>query len=335
MARATSRILGWGAADAELVVTNDELAAVVDSSDEWIAKRTGIRQRRYVNNGDGSVAMGEKASRDALEMAATAVDEVDVIIACTISPDIDFPGNAVLLQQRLGLGGKPAFDVRNQCSGFVYGLSIADQFIQTGASRVLLVGSEIHSSGLDFEGGRGRDLTVLFGDGAGAVVIGPSQDGRHGLLSFGLHAEGRYADKLCTIGPSHRRSLRLDVSTAPPDDTYVYPIMDGRYVFKHAVTRMTEVITEVAEEAGIGVGEIDMLLPHQANLRINQLVALGLGLDDTQISNNIDRYGNTTAATIPILLTETAAAGRIKEGDLVCLAAFGAGFTWGAALYRW
>jgi 3-oxoacyl-[acyl-carrier-protein] synthase-3 len=228
------------------------------------------------------------------------------------------------------------FDIRNQCSGFLYGLVTADQLIRTGAARhVLLVGSEVHSSGLDFEGSRGRDVTVLFGDGAGAVIVGPGSRTEHGLLRFRLHAEGRYAEKLSLVGPAHRRKPRIDASLVPPESAYIYPVMEGRTVFKHAVERMTEVVTEVVAEAGLQVSDIHMLLPHQANLRINQLVAMGLGISEERMSNNIERYGNTTAATLPILLSETLAAGRIHEGDLICMAAFGAGFTWGAALYRW
>ncbi len=330
-----SRVLGWGAATPDLVVTNDELAPVVDSSDEWIVKRSGIRERRYVDNAGGSVAMGEEAAHAALEMAATETAELDLIIACTLSPDIDFPSNAQLLQERLGVPGIPAFDVRNQCSGFLYGLVVADQFVRTGARRVLVLGSEVHSSGLDFQGKRGRAITVLFGDGAGAAVVGPAKDEDHGLLTYRLHAEGAHYDKLMTTGPSHRRRPRLDLSCIPPESDDPYPVMNGRYVFQHAVERMTEAVCDVTAEAGLSPSDIDMLLPHQANLRINQMVAERLGLGEDRVANNIERYGNTTAATVPLLLTETAAAGRIKEGDLVCMAVFGAGFTWGAALYRW
>jgi 3-oxoacyl-[acyl-carrier-protein] synthase-3 len=260
---------------------------------------------------------------------------VDAIVCASLSPDVDFPGNASLLHERLRIAPTLAFDVRNQCSGFVYALSIADQLVRTAAARrVLVVGSEVHSSGLDFQGGRGRDVTVLFGDGAGAAVVGPG-DADHGLVACRLHADGRYASKLAVLGPAHKRKPRVEAALAPPENPYIYPVMEGRLVFKHAVEAMTAVIREVVADAGLAVDDVDMLLPHQANLRINQLVAMGLGIGDDRMANNIDRYGNTTAATIPILLCETMEAGRIAEGDLVCMAAFGAGFTWGAALYRW
>ena len=331
-----SRILGWGFKVPETIITNDDLSPIVDTSDEWIQQRTGIRERRYADDGEGSVALAEPAARDALAMAGIEPGDVDLMICGSLSPDIDWPGNVALLHERLGIPPTSGFDLRNQCSAFVYGLVIADQFVRTGRARnVLVVGSEIHSSGLDFEGGRGRDVTVLFGDGAGAAVVGPSGDDERGLLSFTLHADGQHADRLAVIGPSCRQKPRLRAEQLPPESPFIYPVMNGRYVFKHAVEGMTEAVRTVAEKAGVGVEQISMLLPHQANLRINQLVAMGLGFDETRMNNNIDRYGNTTAATIPILLTETAAAGRLAAGDLVCFAAFGAGFTWGAALYRW
>ena len=328
-------MLGWGADTPGLVVTNEDLAPMVDSSAEWIVRRSGIRERRYVDNAEGSVAMADTAARSALEMAATELGELDVIIGCTLSPDIDFPSNAQLLQERLGVPGIPAFDVRNQCSGFLYALAVAEQFVRTGARRVLVVGSEVHSSGLDFQGKRGRAVTVLFGDAAGAAVLGPSDEQDRGLLAYRLHAEGEHADKLWASGPSHRHRPRLDLSCLPPESNDPYPIMNGRSVFQHAVERMSESIRDVTAEAGLTPADIDMLLPHQANLRINQMLADTLELGEDRVANNIERYGNTTAATIPLLLTETAAAGRIKRGDAVCVTAFGAGFTWGAALYRW
>jgi 3-oxoacyl-[acyl-carrier-protein] synthase-3 len=330
-----SAILGWGCAVPETVITNDDLAPIVDTSDEWVRKRTGIRERRYVDDASGSVPLAERSVRDALRVAGRDVGDVDAVICASLSPDIDFPGNSSLLQERLGLGPCIAFDVRNQCSGFVYSLSVADVLVRSGrAGCVLVVGSEVHSSGLDFQGGRGRDVTVLFGDGAGAVVVGAG-DEKRGLLAARLCADGRFSDKLAVLGPAHKRKPRVDVSLSPPESPFIYPVMEGRLVFKHAVEAMTEVIRAVAADAGVTVDDISMLLPHQANLRINQLVAMGLGFGEDRMANNIDRYGNTTAATIPILLTEVMQAGRIKPGDLVCTAAFGAGFTWGAALYRW
>jgi len=332
----TSRILGWGFRVPDLVVTNDDLAAVVETSDEWIHQRTGIRQRRYVSDGQGSVPLAETAVHDALAMAGLEITDIDLLLCASLSPDIDWPGNASLLHERLGGPPITAFDLRNQCSGFVYGLAIADQYVRSGGARhVLVVGSEVHSSGLDFAGARGRDVTVLFGDGAGAAVVGPEKDASRGLLAFNLHADGQHAERLAVLGPGCRQRPRIRADQLPPESPYVFPVMQGRYVFKHAVEGMAASVKEVAVKAGVSVDDIRMLLPHQANLRINQTVAAALGFDESRISNNIDRYGNTTAATIPILLTETAAGGRIATGDLVCFVAFGAGFTWGAALYRW
>lgn len=332
----TSRLLGWGFRVPDFVVTNDDLGPVVDTSDEWIQQRTGIRERRYVSDDGGSVALAEPAARDALRMAGVDAADVDLMICASLSPDIDWPGNCALLHQRLGIPPVPAFDVRNQCSGFIYALAIADQFIRVGAARhVLVVGSEVHSSGLDFAGARGRDVTVLFGDGAGAVVVGPSEEPERGLLAFNLHADGRHAERLAVFGPGCRQRPRIREDQLPPESPYVYPVMQGRHVFKHAVEGMIASVQQVASQAEVDVGSIRLLLPHQANLRINQTVAAGLSFDDERVGNNIDRYGNTTAATIPILLSEVAAAGRIHVGDLVCFVAFGAGFTWGSALYRW
>lgn len=330
-----SRILGWGFKVPRTVITNDDLAEIVDTSDEWVFKRTGIRERRYVDNGEGSVPLAEAAALEAMARAGIEPEQIDVVLCGSLSPDIDSPGNAALLQQRLGLAPKLVFDVRNQCSSFIYGVVTADQFIRAGGARyVLVVGSEVHSSGLDFQGRRGRDVTVLFGDGAGAIVVGAGDDA-HGLLAFNLHADGEFAEKLAVLGPGSRSKPRLPPELLPPESPYVYPVMEGRYVFKHAVQRMTESINEVLAAAGLTTDDLDMLLPHQANLRINEFVAAQVGLCEAKVANNIERYGNTTAATIPILLSETMAAGRISPGDIVCMSAFGAGFTWGSALYRW
>jgi len=316
------------------VVTNDELSSVLDTSDEWIQQRSGVKERHYVDDAEGSVPLAERAARRAIEKAGLQVGDIDLLLCGTLSPDIDFPGNSALLQDRLGLGGCLALDVRNQCSGFLYMLAMADQYVRTGgAKHVLVVGSEVHSSGLEFAD-RSRHVTVLFGDGAGAVVVGASPSPDRGLLTVNLHSEGAFAEKLCLLGPGSLHKPRLAKDWTPAD-IYGWPQMDGRFVFRHAVTRMGECIDEALTAIGATKDDIAMVIPHQANLRINQLVAMGLGFGDERMANNIDRYGNTTAATIPILLTETWDAGRIREGDLVCLAAFGAGFTWGAALYRW
>jgi 3-oxoacyl-[acyl-carrier-protein] synthase-3 len=331
-----SRIEGWGFAVPETVITNDDLAEVVETSDEWVQKRSGIRERRYADDEGGSAALAERAARDAMAMAGIEPEDVDLVLYATLSPDVDWPGTASLLMDRLGLSPKCAMDLRNQCSGFVYGVTIADQYIRTGGARhVLVVGGEVHSSGLDYAGKRGRDVTVLFGDGAGAVVVGASDEPDKGLLAFTLHADGRHAERLATFGPAGRQKPRIRPDQLQPESAFVFPVMEGRYVFKNAVEGMSQSIKDVVEKVGMQVSDIDMVLPHQANLRINQFVAATLELKDSAVANNIDRYGNTTAATIPILLSETAAAGRIKRGDIVCMSAFGAGFTWGAALYRW
>lgn len=329
-----SHILGAGFEVPRTVVTNDELSIILDTDDAWIQQRSGIRERHYVDDDQGSVPLAERAARTAIAKAGIEVADIDLILCASLSPDIDFPGNAALVQDRLGLAGKPAYDVRNQCSGFLYMLAMADQYIRTGGARhVLVIGSEVHSSGLEFAD-RSRHVTVLFGDGAGAVVVGPSPSADRGMLTINLHCEGAFAEKLCLLGPGSLHKPRLAADWTP-DDIYGWPQMDGRFVFRHAVTRMTESIEEALAAIGKTKDDLKMLVPHQANLRINQLVAMGLGLGEDRIANNIDRYGNTTAATIPILLTETLEAGRIREGDLVCFAAFGAGFTWAAALYQW
>jgi 3-oxoacyl-[acyl-carrier-protein] synthase-3 len=329
-----SHILGAGFEVPRTVVTNDDLSTILDTDDAWIQQRSGIRERHYVDDDQGSAPLAERAARAAIAKAGLQVEDIDLILCGTLSPDIDFPGNSALVQERLGLLGRPALDVRNQCSGFLYMLAIADQYVRTGGARhVLVIGSEVHSSGLEYAD-RSRHVTVLFGDGAGAVVVGPSPSPERGLLTVNLHSEGAFAEKLCLLGPGSLHKPRVPGDWTPAD-IYGWPQMDGRFVFKHAVTRMTECIEEALAAVGRTKDDIAMVIPHQANLRINQLVAMGLGFGDDRMANNIDRYGNTTAATIPILLTETWEAGRLKEGDLVCFAAFGAGFTWAAALYRW
>jgi len=329
-----SHILGAGFEVPRTVVSNDDLCAVLDTNDDWIRQRSGIRERHYVDDGEGSSALAERAARKALAAAGLEPSDVDVLICATLSPDVDFPGNSSFVQQRLGLCGILAFDVRDQCSSFLYMLSVADQYVRSGGARhVLVIGSEVHSTGIEYAD-RSRHVTVLFGDGAGAVVVGPSPDGERGLLTINLHSEGAYAQKLCLLRPGslHKPRLALDWTPADIDG---WPQMDGRFVFRHAVTRMGECIQEALAVIGAGKDEISMLLPHQANLRINQLVAMGLGITDDRMANNIERYGNTTAATIPILLAETLDAGRIHAAVLVCLGAFGSGFTWGVALLRW
>lgn len=330
-----SRILSVGRCIPPRVVTNDDLTKVMDTSDDWIQQRTGIQQRHYSDGWTGAADMGADAAREALERAALLPKDIDCIIFATLSPDVDMPASACLLQDRLGIGGIPAFDVRNQCSGFLYGTSIADKFVKTGTyDRVLVVGSEVHSTGIDLTT-RGRDVAVIFGDGAGAAVIGPEPDTQRGILATCLHAEGKFAEKLWLECPSSRLRPRLTEEMIDGEDARIFPKMEGRYVFRHAVTRMPEVIQEALDAVGLKPADIDLLVPHQANLRINQMVALGFEMPEERIVNNIQRYGNTTAGSIPLALYEAWQEGRIRDGDLVCLAGFGAGFTWGAILIRW
>jgi 3-oxoacyl-[acyl-carrier-protein] synthase III len=330
-----SRILAVGHHLPTRVVTNADLTAVMDTTDAWIQQRTGIRERHFSEGWTGAADMGAEAARQALQRAGLAAQDIDCIIFATLSPDVDMPASACLLQHRLGIGGMPAFDVRNQCSGFLYGLAIADKFIKTGTyDHVLLVGAEVHSTGIDLTT-RGREVAVIFGDGAGAVVLGPETDAQRGILSTHLHAEGRFADKLWLECPASRLRPRLTEEMITGAEARMFPKMEGRYVFRHAVTRFPEVIREALDANGLAPQDLSLLIPHQANLRISQLVAMGLELPEEKVFNNIDRYGNTTAGSIPIALYEALEAGRVHDGDLVCLAAFGAGFTWASALIRW
>jgi 3-oxoacyl-[acyl-carrier-protein] synthase-3 len=330
-----AQILAVGRCVPERVVTNDELAARMDTSDEWIQQRTGIRERRFTDGWTGAADLGAEAAREALARAGMQAEDMDCIVFATLSPDVDMPASACVLQDRLGIGGMPAFDVRNQCSGFLYGLATADKFIKAGTyDHVLLVGAEIHSTGLDLTT-RGREVAVIFGDGAGAIVLGPEADAQRGVLSTHLHAEGKFADKLWVECPSSRQRPRFTAEMMVGDKPRMFPRMEGRYVFRHAVTRFPEVIHEALQANGYTAKDIDLLIPHQANLRISQIVAAGLELPEDKVFNNIQRYGNTTAGSIPMALYEALEDGRIHTGDLVCLAAFGAGFTWASALIRW
>ncbi|GAA3941809.1 beta-ketoacyl-ACP synthase III [Hymenobacter algoricola] len=330
-----SEIAGVGHYVPSRVVTNADLAKIMETTDEWIQERTGIRERRWFEEGKDTTAnMGAAAARKALEMAGLEPDDVQMIVFATLSPDYFFPGSGVLLQRELGIKAPiPAFDVRNQCSGFVYALSMADQFIKTGMyDTVLVVGSEIHSSGLD-KTTRGRSVSVIFGDGAGAVLLRPSTREGHGILSTHLHSQGEHAEELIVKEPGSNRDNRLEYVMA--NELEMYPYMNGQNVFKHAVVRFPQVIKEALDQNGMQPSDIDMLIPHQANLRITQYVQQKMQLPDEKIYSNIQRYGNTTAASVPIALSEAVAEGKIKRGDLVCLAAFGSGFTWASALIKW
>ncbi len=333
-----SRISGTGYYVPEHVVTNNDLADIMDTSDEWIQERTGIRERRHVAKGDGNTtaSMGVKAAEKAIESAGIDRDDIDFVVFATLSPDYYFPGPGVQLQQDLGLKTVGALDVRNQCSGFIYALSVADQFIKTGMYRhVLVVGSELHSLGLDMTT-RGRGVSVIFGDGAGAVILSREEDRSKGVLSTHLHSQGEHAKELALIAPGMgKRWVTQILEENDPDDLSYYPYMNGQFVFKHAVSRFREVIVEGLEKNKLTASDIDLLIPHQANLRISQFIQQKFGLSDEQVFNNIQRYGNTTAASIPIALAEAREAGKLKEGDLLVLAAFGSGFTWGSAIVRW
>jgi 3-oxoacyl-[acyl-carrier-protein] synthase-3 len=333
--RLNSRILGIGHHVPERVVTNQDLTRCMDTSDEWIQQRTGILERHFISADAGPADLALPAARAALDEAGVRAADLDLIILGSLSPDIDFPGSASLLQRHLGVAGMPVMDVRNQCSGFLYMLAVADKFIRSGSARhVLVVGAEVHSTGLDLST-LGREVAVIFGDGAGAVVLGPEADPRRGILSTHLHSEGRFAEKLMVEVPNSRCEPRVSPDMLTGAGSRLWPRMEGRYVFKHAVNRFPEVIQEALEANGHTTADLDLLIPHQANLRISQLVAMGLELPEEKVFNNIQRYGNTTAASIPIALHEALLAGRIRPGMLVCLAAFGAGFTWAAALVRW
>lgn len=332
-----SRISGLGFYVPSNVVTNHDLAQRIDTTDEWIQERTGVQERHYYTPGEDTVAnMAAKASLIAIERAGLQPSDIDFIVFATLSPDYFFPGSGVLLQRELGINGSGigALDIRNQCSGFIYGLSIGDQFIRTGMYKhVLVVGSEIHSSGLEFSD-RGRHVTVIFGDGAGAAVLSRTDKEGQGILTTHLHADGEHAEQLAVIAPSSNFPDRK-MGSENFENGDAYPVMNGRYVFKFAVSKFPEVIREALAATGLTEADIDLFIPHQANLRISEAVRQELNLPEEKVYNNIMKYGNTTAASIPIALTEAWEQGKVKEGDLVCLAAFGSGFTWASALIRW
>lgn len=332
-----SRISGLGYYVPENVVTNDDLAKIMDTSDEWIQERTGIKERRHIVRGeDTTTSMGVKAAKIAIERSGVAPEDIDFIVFATISPDYYFPGPGVALQQELGLRTVGALDIRNQCSGFIYALSVADQFIKTGMYKnILVVASEVQSLGLDMTD-RGRGVSVIFGDGAGAAMLSREENQSKGILSTHLHSEGEHAKELAVLAPGMGGRWVTDIlADNNPDDESYYPHMNGQFVFKNAVVRFSEVINEGLKANNLEVADINMLIPHQANLRISQFIQQKFKLTDDQVFNNIQKYGNTTAASIPIALTEAWELGKIKEGDTVVLAAFGSGFTWASAIIKW
>lgn len=332
-----SKIAGLGKYVPENVVTNDDLSKKMDTNDAWIQERTGIKERRHITKGDGNstAIMGAKAAKIALERAKINKDEIGLIVFATLSPDYYFPGCGVQVQEILDIKTCPALDVRNQCSGFIYALSVADQFIKTGMYKnILVIGSENHSGGLDFTT-RGRSVSVIFGDGAGAAVLSRSDHNGQGILSTHLHSEGKYALELSLKGPSTMHWVPEIIAENPQEDIPYFPYMNGQFVFKHAVSRFSEVIMEGLKANGLSVDDIDLLIPHQANLRISQFIQHTFKLSDDQVFNNIQKYGNTTAASIPIALAEAWEEGKITEGDTIVLAAFGSGFTWGSAIVKW
>jgi 3-oxoacyl-[acyl-carrier-protein] synthase-3 len=345
----SSKIAGIGKYLPANVVTNQDLTAYMETSNEWIVERTGIQERRYAHRTEETTTtMAVEAAKIAIERAGTTAEEIDFIIFATLSPDYYFPGCGVLVQRAMGMKEIGALDIRNQCSGFVYALSVADQFIKTGMYKnILVIGSEKHSFGLDFST-RGRNVSVIFGDGAGAVVLQPATNAGQGILSTHLHSDGTAAEILAMYNPGTHANHwgeyahfdeaeigQMFMSHNMIDDAQNFPFMDGPSVFKKAIVKFPEVILEALQTSGYTPSDLNMLIPHQANLRIAQFVQQKLGLRDDQVYNNIMKYGNTTAASVPIALCEAFENNLIKEGDLVCLAAFGSGFTWASALIKW
>ncbi len=337
-----SIIKGIGHYVPENIVTNDDLSKLMNTNDEWITERTGIKERHHRKNRNDSqetsAYLGFKAAEIAIKNAGLTSKDIDYIIFATLSPDYYFPGCGVLVQEMLGCETIGALDVRNQCSGFVYGMSVANAFIKSNTYKnILVIGAEIHSFGLDFSDA-GRGVSVIFGDGAGAIVLSATADENAGdILSVNMHSEGKYADELCTKFPGSKFGWSDRMRREPENVTEaeVYPVMNGNFVFKHAVTRFPETMEEALKSAGKAVEDLDMFIPHQANLRIAQFVQQRFGLPDEKVFNNIQKYGNTTAASIPIALSEAIEQGKIKRGDLVLLSAFGSGFTWGSVLFEY
>ncbi len=345
-----SIIAGVGMYVPETIFTNEDMTKYMDTNDAWIQERTGIKERRFAHRtNETTTTMGIEAAKMAIERADITPQDVDFIIFATLSPDYYFPGCGVLVQRAMKMKEVGALDVRNQCSGFVYGLSVGDQFIRSGMYKnILVIGSEKHSFVLDFNT-RSRNISVIFGDGAGAVVLQPTEDENRGILSSHLHSDGTEAEILALYNPgSHANYWKeglaeyddaeiggLYENHSMVDKLQYFPVMDGPGVFKKAVVKFPEVIIEALNANGYKSSDLSLLIPHQANMRISQFVQHKLNLRDDQVFNNIQKYGNTTAASVPLALCEAWQEGKIKEGDLICLAAFGSGFTWASTLLKW
>jgi 3-oxoacyl-[acyl-carrier-protein] synthase-3 len=333
-----SKIIGLGHYVPENIVTNDDLSKIMDTTDEWIQERTGIKERRWVKSGDGqsTFTMGLEAAKKAISNSGIEKEDIDLIVFATLSPDYYFPGPGVQIQEALEINTVAALDIRAQCSGFVYSISVADQFIKTGMYKnILVIGSELQSHGID-KSTRGRSISVIFGDGAGAAILTREEDVTKGILSTHIHSEGKHALELATEAPGMGTRWVSDIiKDNDPEDFSYRPYMNGQFVFKHAIKRFSEVINEGLQKNNLEVSDIDMLIPHQANLRISQFIQKRFGLTDDQVYNNIQKYGNTTAASIPIALSEAHEQGKVKSGDTVVLAAFGSGFTWGSVIVKW
>jgi 3-oxoacyl-[acyl-carrier-protein] synthase-3 len=333
-----SKIIGLGHYVPENIVTNDDLSKIMDTTDEWIQERTGIKERRWAKPGDGqsTFTMGLEAAKKAISNSGIEKEDIDLIVFATLSPDYYFPGPGVQIQEALEIDTVAALDIRAQCSGFVYSISVADQFIKTGMYKnVLVIGSELQSHGID-KSTRGRSISVIFGDGAGAAILTREEDLTKGILSTHIHSEGKHALELATEAPGMGTRWVSDIiKDNDPEDFSYRPYMNGQFVFKHAIKRFSEVINEGLQKNNLEVSDIDMLIPHQANLRISQFIQKRFGLTDDQVYNNIQKYGNTTAASIPIALSEAHEQGKVKSGDTVVLAAFGSGFTWGSVIIKW
>ncbi|MCL4684988.1 ketoacyl-ACP synthase III [Myxococcota bacterium] len=331
-----SKIVGTGMGVPEHVVTNHDLEKLMDTSDEWIRQRSGIAERRHIREGERPSELAERASRRALDAAGLEPGDLDGIVLATLSSEHDFPGTSFFLHRRLGVPEIPCFDLRAQCSGFLYALATADAYIRAGMMRrVLVVGCEVHSTGLDLTT-RGRNVSVLFGDGAGAVIVeaNPDPEDRAGVLAVRMHAQGEHAERLWIEAPGSG-SYPLRITAEQVAAGRHFPQMEGRFVFKHAVTRMPEVLRETLDAAGVKQDDVSWFLLHQANLRINEFVAQAMGIPPEKCPSNIERFGNCSAASIPMLLDEGARAGRLEPGQLIALAAFGSGFTWASAILRW